>query len=108
MDEGINAVKISQGVQTITPAINELEAAYISGRIKHRKDDLIRWCLSNIIIHENPNTELKKFNKAKGGTAFPDGKPIDPFIALMNALLMYLDTPDEEEIDLDMYRIELI
>lgn len=51
VDDGFPVVTIQLGWVTQSPALNELERAVISGKLKHNGNPALRWNFSNVSIH---------------------------------------------------------
>jgi phage terminase large subunit-like protein len=76
--EGVNMVDFRTTTQNLSSAINELDAAMRSGRLRHDGDPVLGWCVGNVVGHED-----------RRGNLFPtkqrDGK-IDAAFALLMAI----------------------
>lgn len=73
-------ISIPQTVQYLSPAMKEVEAAILAGRLHHDGDPVLTWAMSNVIASEDRNENVfprkEKYGKQK----------IDPHSALLNAI----------------------
>lgn len=86
----IPMIEFIQGTKSYHPAMQELERAYISGKLHHGGDPVLNWCASNIISRRDQN-----LNQA------PDKKKsadkIDDIVALLMPFgLMTVGEAEEE------------
>jgi len=58
-NEGLTMVKIAQTVAQFTDPMNELEAAHLSGRIKHDGNEILQWMSGNLVAKEDTNGNKK-------------------------------------------------
>jgi phage terminase large subunit-like protein len=70
-------VEFIQGPKSYHPAMQELERAYIAGKLNHGGDPVLSWCASNLVARRDAN-----LNQA------PDKKRSPEKIDDMTALLM--------------------
>jgi phage terminase large subunit-like protein len=76
--EGVNMVDFRTTTQNLSPAINELDAAMRSGRLRHDDNTVLAWCIGNVVGHED-----------RRGNLFPAKvreNRIDAAVALMMAI----------------------
>lgn len=73
-------VQIRQGAKTQSPAMKELEAAVLTGRLHHTGDPVLRWCIGNLVGRTDRNGNVAPDRES-------DGKKIDAAVALINALV---------------------
>lgn len=52
MKDGAEVVEVGGGIQTMNLAMRELEAALVSGRVRHNGDPVLAWMASNVVAHE--------------------------------------------------------
>lgn len=52
MRDGAEVVEVGGGIQTMNLAMRELEAALVSGRVRHNGDPVLAWMASNVVAHE--------------------------------------------------------
>jgi phage terminase large subunit-like protein len=76
----VTMVKIRQGSITQSPAMKELEAAALTGRLHHDGNPVLRYCVGNVIARTDRNGNIAPDREA-------DGKKIDCAVALVNALV---------------------
>lgn len=93
---GINVVTIQGTFANLTDPMNNIEMLLKSGKMKHERNDLARWCFGNTSIAMN-GSGLKKFVKETKGKTVIRTKRID----LMAALIMGMcrvpyESPEED------------
>jgi phage terminase large subunit-like protein len=79
---GINVVTVQGTFANLTDPMNNIEMLLKSGRMKHEKNDLARWCFGNTSIAMN-GSGLKKFVKETKGKTVIRTKRIDLMAALI-------------------------
>lgn len=72
-------IEVSQGPINFSEPMKELEAAYLTERLKHQNDPVLNWAASNVILKNSSN---KLFYPAKRTAE----EKIDPIVALIMAL----------------------
>lgn len=72
-------IEVSQGPVNFSEPMKELEAAYLTERLKHQNDPVLNWAASNVILKNSSN---KLFYPAKRTAE----EKIDPVVALIMAL----------------------
>jgi len=77
VDRGLPMIEFIQGPRSYHPAMQELERAYIAGRLAHGGDPVLTWCAANVVPRYDAN-----MNGA------PDKKRSADKIDDMTALLM--------------------
>ncbi|WP_350260103.1 terminase large subunit [Stenotrophomonas riyadhensis] len=75
--EGHPLIEFGQTTKNYHPAMQELERAYISRKIRHGNDPVLNWCASNLIAVKDGNLNMK-----------PDKKRSPDKIDDMSTLLM--------------------
>lgn len=73
-------ISLPQTVQYLSPAMKEVEAAILAGRIHHDGDPVLTWAISNVIAREDNNRNVFP-RKEKSGK-----QKIDPHSALLNGI----------------------
>ena len=73
-------ISVPQTVQYLSPAMKEVEAAILAGRIHHDGDPVLAWAISNVLAREDNNENVFP-RKEKSGK-----QKIDPHSALLNAI----------------------
>jgi phage terminase large subunit-like protein len=73
-------VQIRQGAKTQSPAMKEVEAAVLTGRLHHDGNPVLRWCVGNLIARADRNGNVAPDRES-------DGKKIDAGVALINAMV---------------------
>lgn len=73
-------ISIPQTVQYLSPAMKEVEAAMLAGRMHHNGDPVLTWAISNVIAREDNNENVFP-RKEKSGR-----QKIDPHSALLNGI----------------------
>jgi len=56
--EDVPMIEFIQGTKSYHPAIKELEYAYISRRLIHDNDPVLRWCASNLVVRRDVNLNM--------------------------------------------------
>jgi len=56
--EDVPMIEFIQGTKSYHPAIKELEHAYISRRLIHDNDPVLRWCASNLVVRRDVNLNM--------------------------------------------------
>jgi phage terminase large subunit-like protein len=51
LDDGFPVVTMQQGWVTQSPALNELERAIVSRKLRHGGHPVLKWCMENVAIH---------------------------------------------------------
>ena len=74
-------VKVNQNVANASPALKELEALVLSGRIHHDGDPVLSWAISNVEVKPDHNDNIYP-RKAKN----QEKNKIDPAVALWMAI----------------------
>lgn len=77
--DGIPAVPVPQTMAALTAATKALEAAVLSGTLRHGGHPILRWCAANVTVEQDSNENLKP-SKRKST------ERIDGIAALVNAL----------------------
>ena len=96
MDEGIDAITITQNYTNMSDPMKELEAAIKTGRFHHDGNPIMTWCISNVVAKYLPGNDdivrpIKEGNDNK----------IDGAVALIMAIgraLLDHNTPHEDDI----------
>ena len=78
--EGATCVQVRQGWVTQSGPMKELEAAVLSGRLKHDGNPLLRWAIGNVVCRVDRNGNIAPDREG-------DSRKIDPAVALINALV---------------------
>ena len=86
-DQSIEFVKVQQTLQNMSPAMKQLEALVLDGRLHHDGDPVLEWMISNVVAKT-----ISKDNIAPDKEA-PDRK-IDGAIALMMAISRATTLPE--------------
>ncbi len=64
LEDGLPVVSFRQGTLSMSPAIKELEALLLSGRIRHNGDPVLRNCMAHAVV-EKDKAENLMLSKAK-------------------------------------------
>ena len=78
MKDGAEVVEVGGGIQTMNLAMRELEAALVSGRVRHNGDPVLAWMASNVVAHE--------FKGCITPTKESSAKKIDGMVAILMAM----------------------
>lgn len=91
-DEGLEMVEVKQTISALSEATKKFRESVYDGKLYHADDQLLNWTMSNAIVQEDPNENIK-INKSRSKDR------VDPVDAILNAfsLAMY----DENTIDLN-------
>ena len=90
IDDGFNIVEFIQGTKSYHPAMQEMERAYISGKLRHGGDPVLHWCASNIVARKDVNLNMAPDKKKSA-------EKIDDICALLMAIGVSLSSVAEEE-----------
>lgn len=79
-------IDVPQTWKYLDPAMKEIEAAVLSGRLHHNGDPVLRWAISNVVVKPDANENIfpRKENRMS---------KIDPASALFNAVYLALSSP---------------
>jgi len=94
--EDVPMIEFIQGTKSYHPAIKELEHAYISRRLIHDNDPVLRWCASNLVIRRDANLNMA-----------PDKRKSADKIDDITALLMAIGISANAEPEYDFSGIRL-
>lgn len=89
MGRGFKMVPVGQGFQSMSPAMKDLEAVIISGKIRHGNHPVMNWMAGNLSAKMDPAGNLKPNRQTSGGK-------IDGMVALLTAMYR-ASAPREEE-----------
>jgi phage terminase large subunit-like protein len=59
LEQGLPVVKFGMGFASMSPACKEVERLVLSRRLFHTGCPVLRWCLSNVAIEQNPAGDIK-------------------------------------------------
>lgn len=76
--DGAEVVEVGGGIQTMNLAMRELEAALMSGRVRHNGDPVLAWMASNVVAHE--------YKGCITPTKESSSKKIDGMVAILMAM----------------------
>lgn len=80
-----------QGPRSYHPAIQELDRAYVSGRLAHGGDEVLAWQAANLVVRRDENNNMAPSKKRA-----PD--KIDDIAALLMAMGVALRAPDSTSV----------
>lgn len=91
LSDKIEMVKVQMNVANFSEPMKKLDSLMREGKIKHNGSPLLRWCLGNVVAKEDHN-----------GNVYPR-KPhpklkIDPIVAILMALALYLQDDTIESV----------
>mgnify|MGYP005815222317 CR=1 FL=1 len=76
-EDQATVVEIPQKTQYLSPAMKQLEAAILDGRVHHNGDPVLAWAMSNVVAHADANDNVfPRKDKAE--------LKIDPAVATLN------------------------
>lgn len=58
MDSGLDLVQFRQGAQSYHPALKAMEIAYVSGKLRHGGDPVLRWNAANLVVRYDVNMNM--------------------------------------------------
>ena len=79
-EAGVTCIQIRQGAQTMSEPMKALEAAILSGRVRHDGNPLLAWAIGNVMAKADINGNLRP-------TRENESRKIDPAMALINAFV---------------------
>lgn len=91
LSDKVEMVKIAMNVANLSEPMKKLDALMRQGKIQHNGSPLLRWCLGNVVAKEDHNGNFyprKSHPKLK----------IDPIIAILMALALWLQTEEKDSI----------
>ena len=88
-EDGIPMSPLGQGFVSLSAPTKSVEREILAGNIIHNNNKCMNWCLSNVVIQEDPAGNIKPSkNKSK--------ERIDPFVSLICA---FAEMMSEEQSD---------
>ncbi|MFS8372419.1 terminase large subunit [Xanthomonas campestris pv. armoraciae] len=87
-------VEFIQGTKSYHPAMQELERAYIGGKLVHDGDPVLTWCASNLVARTDQNLNMAPDKKRSA-------EKIDDMTALLMAVGVAFASEGNEEVDLN-------
>lgn len=87
-EHGLPMKEFRQGAKSYNSAMQELERAYVSGRIAHGNDPVLNWCAANIVARKDQNLNMAPDKKKSADK-------IDDMCALLMAIGVSLESVDE-------------
>ncbi|TQU82323.1 terminase large subunit, partial [Xanthomonas perforans] len=85
-------VEFVQGTKSYHPAMQELERAYIGGKLVHDGDPVLTWCASNLVARTDQNLNMAPDKKRSA-------EKIDDMTALLMAVGLAFASEGNEEVD---------
>ena len=64
-ERGAPCVEVPQNARALSPGMKELEAALKSGRVHHDGNPILAWNVSNVVAHEDKNSNYKPNKERK-------------------------------------------
>lgn len=61
--DGVPVMEVRQGFKTMSPATKELERLVLSGKLRHDGNPVLQWCVSNVVLAEDPAENIKPEKK---------------------------------------------
>jgi phage terminase large subunit-like protein len=89
LDADVPMIEFVQGTKSYHPAMQELERAYIGGKLAHGVDPVLDWCASNLVARRDVNMSMAPDKKRSA-------EKIDDITALLMAIGLSL-TPTEDQ-----------
>jgi len=80
--EGLNMVKVTQGVAQLTEPSRELERAVLDGKLHHGENPVAQWMASNVEVWTDNNGNIRPVKPQHGQS----GKKIDGIVAAVMAI----------------------
>lgn len=91
IDAEVPMVEFVQGTKSYHPAMQELERAYIGGKLAHGDDPVLAWCASNLVARRDVNMSMAPDKKRSA-------EKIDDITALLMAMGVSLTADTEPDI----------
>lgn len=88
-EQEVPLLGFAQGAKSYHPAMQELERAYIAGKLAHQGDPILNWCASNIVARRDQNMNMAPDRKRSADK-------IDDLVALLMAIGAMLDQQEEK------------
>jgi len=88
-EEGIEAIKVSQGMSSLSEPSKHLQAAVAEGTFKHGRNPIARWMAENVEVYEDTNRNIRPVKPASN-------KRIDGIVAAVMAIAVAVLYPEEE------------
>jgi phage terminase large subunit-like protein len=90
---GFNMIEVRQGYRTLSSPMKLLEADFLDSRMKHNKNPILNWNLSNTSVHYDPAGNVKpvKTNGKKSNLR------IDGMVSLLCAYVVVQEKLDDIE-----------
>jgi phage terminase large subunit-like protein len=95
-EQGVNMVEYGSTVRNMSEPMKEVEAAVLSGRLKHNGDPVFTWAMSNVVAHYDRKDNIFP-NKER-----PENK-IDPVVALIMATGRAMVAKQETSVGLEVW-----
>ncbi len=90
VDKNLPMVEFRQGGKSYHPAMQELERAYIGGKLQHGNDPVLNWCASNLVPRYDENMNMAPDRKRSADK-------IDDMCALLMPIGRALVTPEPKK-----------
>jgi phage terminase large subunit-like protein len=97
-ERGLPMVEFIQGTKSYHPAMQELERAYIAGKLRHGGDPVLTWCASNIVARTDPNLNTAPDRKRSA-------EKIDDMCALLMGVGRLIAADDDTNTMPDDYQL---
>jgi len=94
VERGLPMVEFVQGPKSYHPAMQVLERAYISGKLRHGGDPVLTWCASNLVARTDSNMNTAPDKKRAA-------EKIDDMCALLMGVGRLLAPSDENSLPAD-------
>jgi phage terminase large subunit-like protein len=78
-EEGLPMIEFAQGPKSFNPAMQALESAYISGKLRHGGNPVLTWNATNLVPRRDANMNLAPDRKRSA-------EKIDGMVALLMAI----------------------
>ena len=82
----LDMVEFAQSKQNFSEPTKKFDALIKSKQIRHNGSPLLRWCLSNVVVDEDSNSNVKPRKPTND-----EKKKVDPIIAIIMALALWIN-----------------
>ena len=81
--DGFEMIKFGQGYASMSAPAKHLEKLILDGDIIHNNHPVLKWCIGNTMVEEDPAGNIKPNKKTQGNKS---ANKIDPVVALVMAI----------------------
>ncbi|OCG39733.1 terminase large subunit [Gilliamella sp. Bif1-4] len=93
--ENVPMIQFIQGTKSYHPAMQATEIYYVSGKLHHGGNPVLRWCASNMVARRDPNLNMAPDKKKSADK-------IDYLVSMLMSIgVMIADIEDNEDEDIE-------